>query len=515
LAARGLKTKIALNVALLLLLSAVITDALVVLVLQSLVIRHEVVTTRKQLNSIGSLYFSEYPKLGEGVDARKDLATTMILELGAFPAIQIVDSDGHSLYRQTSDLYSVGQLEAQIKTTLRDGRAVVQELGYAWHIFWWHPQVVHISVPIFDKDRIQGAIAVIVPMTALLQQIDRYHKPIYLYILINTVVLTLVGLYRIFRLYLRPIDRIVHQADDFHEDIDPFFSFRQEDDELQRLSSALNRMINRISMDKKRLKESVMSLERANAELQNAQREIIRAEKMASVGRLAAGIAHEIGNPIGIVLGYLEMLKQNDLEENDKIDFLGRTEDEIQRINTVIRQLLDLARPKSTQVQLVSVHSIMQDVVEVMRMQPIMKDIRIDLVLQAEDDGICANEEQLRQVFLNLLLNAADAIHSSPVGKEGEILVSTGIGPFPADNQRSCLRVMFSDNGSGIDPEQLQNIFDPFYTTKEPGKGTGLGLSVSYMIIDGMGGTISAQNAGGQGASFKIELPFSCEPSSQ
>jgi two-component system NtrC family sensor kinase len=509
LAARGLKTKIAWNVALLLLLSAVITDALVVLVLQSLIIRHEVATARKQLDSIGSLYFSGSPQLDESVDARKDLAATMILALGEIPAIQIVDSGGNSFYRQSSELYSVVRLEPQIKSTLRDQRTVIQEQDYTWHIFWWHPQVVYISVPIFDKDRIQGVIAAILPMTALLQKIDRYHKPIYLYILINTVVLTIIGLYRIFRLYLRPIDRIVHQADDFHEDIDPFFSFRQEDDELQRLSSALNRMIKRISMDKKRLKESVMSLERANAELQNAQKEIIRAEKMASVGRLAAGIAHEIGNPIGIVLGYLEMLKQNDIEENDRIDFLGRTEDEIQRINTVIRQLLDLARPKSNQVQLVSVHSIIQDVVEVMRMHPIMKDIRTELVLQADSDDICANEDQLRQVFLNLLLNAADAIHSSAGAKGGEILVSTGIALSQGDNQRPCLRVVFSDNGSGIDPEQLQNIFDPFYTTKEPGKGTGLGLSVSYMIIDGLGGTIAAQNAVGQGASFKIELPFS------
>jgi two-component system, NtrC family, sensor kinase len=515
LAARGLKTKIAWNVALLLLLSAVITDALVVLVLQSLVIRHEVVTARKRIDSMGALYFSGNPQLGDGIDPRKDLATTLILAMGNFPALQIVDSGGTSLYRQTSDLYPVGRLADQIKTALRDGRPIIQEQDYAWQIFWWHPQVVYIAVPIFSKDQIQGVIAAILPMTALQQQIERYHKPIYLYILINTVVLTIVGLYRIFRLYLRPIDRIVHQADDFHEDIDPFFSFRQEDDELQRLSSALNRMLNRISMDKKRLKESVISLERANAELQNAQKEIIRAEKMASVGRLAAGIAHEIGNPIGIVLGYLEMLKQNDLDENDKIDFLGRTEDEIQRINTVIRQLLDLARPKSTQVQLVSVHSAIQDVVEVMRMQPIMKDIRIDLKLYAEDDSIWGNEDQLRQVFLNLLLNAADAIHGSPGGKQGKITVGTEMGLSPSDNQRPCLRVMLCDNGAGIDPQQLQNIFDPFYTTKEPGKGTGLGLSVSYMIIDGLGGTISARNQAEQGASFEIELPFSRKTPSQ
>lgn len=251
-----------------------------------------------------------------------------------------------------------------------------------------------------------------------------------------------------------------------------------------------------------------MSLERANTELQNAQKEILRAEKMASVGRLAAGIAHEIGNPIGIVLGYLDMLKQNDLDEDDKIDFLDRTENEIQRINTVIRQLLDLARPKNVESQSVSVHYIIQDVVEIMRMQPIMRDIVIKLALQAEDDSIWGNDDQLRQVFLNLLLNAADAIHSTENQLDGRIVVSTWIVPFSGNSRRKSLRVEFSDNGSGIDPQQLQNVFDPFYTTKEPGKGTGLGLSVSYMIIEMLGGTITAVSEADQGAAFTIELPL-------
>jgi two-component system, NtrC family, sensor kinase len=515
LAVRGLKTKIAWNVALLLLISAVITDALVVMVLQSLIIRKEVVSARKRIENIGSLYFADYKKQIDRNDPQQDLATSIILTLGHFPALQVVDSRGISLYRQTSGPYPVEQLSGAVKRALQEKRTIIQEYDYTWSVFWWHPQFVIIAVPIATHEKSQGVIAAILSMTALQQQINRYHKPIYLYILINTVVLTIVGLYRIFRLYLRPIDRIVRQADDFHEDIDPFFSFRQEDDALQRLSSALNRMFNRISMDKKKLQESVMSLERANAELQNAQKEILRAEKMASVGRLAAGIAHEIGNPIGIVLGYLEMLKQDDIDENDKIDFLERTEEEIQRINTIIRQLLDLARPKSNQAQLVYVHSIIQDVVEVMRMQPIMKNTRIELALQADEDSIWGNEDQLRQVFLNLLLNAADAIHSGERGKQGKILVRTEIGASAGDAPKPCLLVMFCDSGPGIDPQQLENIFDPFYTTKEPGKGTGLGLSVSYMIIDGLGGTISAESEGGRGATFKIELPFSEKAFSQ
>jgi two-component system, NtrC family, sensor kinase len=509
LTSRGLKTKIAWNVALLLLISAVITDALVVIILQGLIVRHEVAAARQRIESIGFLYFSGYSSRSEENPAAQELATALVFALSDFPALQIVDASGTSLFRQTSDLYPVEQLGSQINSTRKGGRTIIQEHGNAWSIFWWHPQIVSIAIPIYRQDRIKGVIGAILPLAALQQKISRYHKPIYFYILINTVVLTIVGLYRIFRLYLRPIDHIIRQADDFHEDIDPFFSFRQEDNELQRLSSALNRMLNRISIDKKKLQETVMSLELANTELQNAQKEILRAEKMASIGRLAAGVAHEIGNPIGIVLGYLEMLKQNDLDEHDKIDFLERTEDEIQRINTVIRQLLDLARPKSSEAQSVSVHFIIQDVVEVMRMQPIMRDIPIELALQAAADCIWGNEDQLRQVFLNLLLNAADAINSGQGENNGRITVSTEMESSFGDIRRPCIQVMFRDNGSGIDTQQLQNIFDPFYTTKEPGKGTGLGLSVSYMIIETLGGTITATSEIGQGTAFKINLPLS------
>jgi two-component system NtrC family sensor kinase len=509
LAARGLKTKIAWNVALLLLISAVITDILVVMVMQGVFMRHEVANERKKIKSLGLLFFSgSENSIGRGPSER-DLALSMILAIGDFPTLQIVDAENNSIYQQSSNAYPLVLLTGQINAARNSGQSIINEHNYSWQIFWWHPQVITIAMPFFNANRLKGVIAAVVPLKAFEQRISRYHTPIFLYILINTAILTFVGLYRIFRLYLRPIDRIVRQADDFQDDIDPFFAFRQEDNELQRLSSALNRMLSRISKDRKRLQRTVKSLERANAELQNAQNEILRAEKMASVGRLAAGIAHEIGNPIGIVLGYIDMLKQDDLDADDKIDFLNRTEDEVQRINTVIRQLLDLARPKSFDPQSLSIHALIGDMVEVMRLQPIMKDIQIETELMAEEDRVWGDEDQLRQVFLNILLNAADAIHASRNSTDGKVLVRTQILPVDTKSQADFLRIEFSDNGAGIEPHQLQNIFDPFYTTKEPGKGTGLGLAVSYMIIEGLGGRISAQSSLTQGATFRIDLPAS------
>lgn len=505
---RGIKAKIGINVVLLILLSAVITDILVVVVVQKIMLRGEISRSTEFLNNIGDLFFSEPLHTASTSYSRQDLATTLMLSQDRIKTIDIVDSQNRVLYQQHSEDHPMDMNQKQIKAAMDSLKTSTAELGYTWTLFWLQPSAISISIPILNNDKLAGVVAAVVPLTPIYNTLGLYHKPIFFYIIINTCVLTIAGLYRIFRLYLRPIDRIIMQADDFHEADDIFFAFRQEDNELNRLSSSLNRMLNRISSDKKKLQTTVLSLEKANNELKNAQKEIIRAEKMASVGRLAAGIAHEIGNPIGIVLGYLDMLKNNDLDDQDKIDFLNRTEDEVQRINAIIRQLLDLARPTDTQNQLVNVSDVIQDIVDVMQLQPMMNHSNIELHLVADDDSVWGNNDQLRQVFLNLLLNAADSISGGTSQQNGRIKVTTSNLDSTEGLAQQTLLIEFQDNGDGIDPEKLQNIFDPFYTTKEPGKGTGLGLSVSYMIIEGMGGTIRAESQPGHGATFNIELPI-------
>lgn len=506
---RGIKTKIGLNVVLLILLSAVITDILVIVVVQKVMLRGEISRSTEFIENVGNLFFSDPFHPGSHPYPRQDLATTLMLSQDRIKTLFIMDDGQRVLYRQHGEDHPEALNQKQIKAALASRKTVSAELGYTWALFWWQPSALSISTPIQKGGKLEGVISAVVPLTPVYDTLELYHKPIFFYIILNTCVLTIAGLYRIFRLYLRPIDRIIMQADDFHEADDIFFAFRHEDNELNRLSSSLNRMLNRISSDKKKLQTTVLSLEQANIELKNAQKEIIRAEKMASVGRLAAGIAHEIGNPIGIVLGYLDMLKNNNLDDEDKIDFLKRTEDEVQRINAIIRQLLDLARPADSQNEPVNLSTVVQDIVDVMQLQPVMHHTNIELHLGAAHDSVWGNDNQLRQVFLNLLLNAADSIQGGSSPQKGRIEVRTSNSSERIEGPtQPMLRVEFKDNGDGIDPEKLQNIFDPFYTTKEPGKGTGLGLSVSYMIIEGMGGTISAESRVGHGARFVIELPI-------
>lgn len=511
-AARGLKTKMTINIALLLLISAVLTDILVLVVVLNVMVRHEVDRSSTFIQNMGRLFFQEFTENQLPPGSYQRRASVTALSQSAIPVVMIVDLDGNLLYHRSSRAYPDSSVSKQVEAARRGGKAAMGKVGSHWVLFGWRPKAIALSVPIvLPPDRMTGAVGALVPLATIYDSLRKYHRAILLYILINTVILTIVGFYRIFKLYLRPIDRIVRQADDFHEDEDVFFAFRHEDNELNRLSSSLNRMITRISRDKKKLQATVISLEQANLDLQNAQKKIIRAEKMASIGRLAAGIAHEIGNPIGIVLGYLDMLKQDGLEDEDKSDFLRRAGDEVQRINTVIRQLLDLARPGETRDENVNVNEVIRDIVEVMQLQPVMNDIQLEMDLLAQDDTIWGHGDQLRQVFLNLLLNAADAIKSGDCREKGRIRVNTSNLDEGGDFSNAILQVRFEDNGCGITPHQIQDIFDPFYTTKEPGKGTGLGLAVSYMIVESMGGTITADNRPEGGAMFVLELPIADE----
>jgi signal transduction histidine kinase len=501
---RGFRTKIALNVAFLVLLSAILTDILVVLVVQGVMVRNRVAEERTAMETLGRLV------LERPVDT--PLSPADALGYGTWSALLFVNTAGRHLYALSNETYTLSDLTTGTGMVLRTGNGYREDLGVAWGTFWWHSRAILVAVPIGNNGQVLGAMASIVPLAPLYDKLRQYNKPVLVYILFNTVVLSFIGLYRIFRIYLRPIDRLIRQADVYGLDEDLFFTFRQEDNELNRLSSALNRMLQRIAEDKQKLQESVTSLERANTEIKRAQNEIIRAEKMASVGRLAAGIAHEIGNPIGIVLGYLDLIKQPDLAREELDDFARRAEKEIQRINTVIRQLLDLARPKEGVARMVAVHEVIQDIAQVMSHQPMMAAIRLKTRLEAVHDQLWADGDQLRQVFLNLLLNAVDAIRAAARLGDGVIHIATTSEDGAGPEAEKRLTIRFQDNGEGIAPDQIDNIFDPFYTTKEPGKGTGLGLAVSYMIIQKLGGSISVKSQPGQGSTMVIHLPLKNAP---
>ncbi|OQY15501.1 MAG: hypothetical protein B6I32_07080 [Desulfobacterium sp. 4572_20] len=316
-----------------------------------------------------------------------------------------------------------------------------------------------------------------------------YQKIVFFYILLNTLFLALLSFYFIYRSIIKPINRLVKKAEEFKEGDTFFLTSGAEQNEFGKLSSSLNAMLRRLEDNKAELKTGIRSLEKANLELQQAQEEIIRSEKLASVGKLASGVAHEIGNPIGIVLGYLGLLKGSDLNNEERQDFINRIEKEIGRVNRTIRNLLDFSRPSKGEMKVVSVHKIIGDMVDILKPQPMVSDSEIFLDKGAKKDNVLADPDKLKQVFLNLSMNAIDAMGAN-------------------QTKNSRIYIEFVDNGPGIPAEDLTRIFDPFYTTKEPGKGTGLGLSVSLRIIEDIGGDIKVKSEPGKGTKIIVILPL-------
>jgi len=512
LSVRGLKAKIALNMAILLLLSAILTGVVVVLITQSVAFRNHIDQQERLLTVLSTLVLrSPSGPSGEMASASEAIVLDLIAQM-SISAVLYSEKSGKIRFHYNSQNRHDQQLRKAIRTTLQQGTPQRQYLDLNWAVVWWHAKTVIITIPVYDNFQIIGAGGAAISLEPVFSRLLNLRLPIILYIIINCVILTLLGLYRIFRLYLRPIDRMVQQAETYGDDDDFLFSFRREDNELNRLSNALNRMLGRIAKDREKLEESIASLAEANTELKSAQNEIIRAEKMASVGRLAAGVAHEIGNPIGIVLGYLDLLKQDDFAPAERKDFLERSELEIQRINAIIGQLLDLARPRQSRPQIISIHDIIADFTTTMESQPMLSEIDIHTDFQAEKETIFGDADQIRQVLLNLMINAADAIYESSGETQGTISIATANNDNPQSNAAAWVVITFHDTGAGIAPDLLPNIFDPFFTTKDPGKGTGLGLAVSYMIIEKMGGKMSAQSTPGQGTTFTLMLPYSAVP---
>lgn len=508
---RGLKTNIAITIVIILLLSMVLIDFVMIIIAQKDLIRGEISKGNLIISAMENnlIDYFESEKVGMHVDFQKDL-DTMLSKAGFFCAI-VQDKNNNQIFSKEKDCTIRDELKRLTQETIQSGERKTEYIGTTWGVFWKQKRDLIISSPLFKNGSIVAATSVAKNLSGIYQTMRRSQQILAVYIFINTFILTLIGIYRISKIYIQPMHRLVKRAEEYKEDDDIFFSMRKEDNEFKKLSKSLNSMIKRISEDKEKLRSTVRSLEKANYDLKQAQKEIIRAEKLASVGRLSAGIAHEIGNPIGIIIGYLDLLKQKDIEDKDKNEFITRTEKEITRINTIIRQLLDFSRPSKEGMKAVSAHELIEDVSNVVNVQPFMSNIHLELSLKAEKDIVHADPNQLQQVFLNLMINAADAISLSENSQDGRIMIKSDIvsgSNFDLKDQKNLIKLMFIDNGIGIPGETLGNIFDPFFTTKEPGKGTGLGLSVSFMIIESMGGFIKAKSEQSKGTSLIIYLPL-------
>jgi PAS domain S-box-containing protein len=231
---------------------------------------------------------------------------------------------------------------------------------------------------------------------------------------------------------------------------------------------------------------------------QARQERLYLTHRLASVGEMASGIAHELNNPLTGIIGLSELLMDENVPDSIKED-LTAINSEAKRSATVVKNMLSFARKHSPSKQPAQINKIVEDVLALRRHEQKNHNIQVVKELSPDLPELTVDPFQMQQVFINIVLNAEHAMLETH-GKGTLTITSEKVG--------NHIRISFTDDGPGIDPENIQRIFDPFFTTKEVGKGTGLGLSICYGIISAHDGLIYAQNETGKGAAFIIELPI-------
>jgi two-component system, NtrC family, sensor kinase len=254
--------------------------------------------------------------------------------------------------------------------------------------------------------------------------------------------------------------------------------------EMGQLCDVINQMADAVS-------------DRENQLKQTTQRQIGQSEKLASIGRLAAGIAHEINNPLTGVLTFAHLLHQNDnLNEQDKedVDVIIK---ETTRVREIIRGLLDFARESPSTRESLNLNEVIKQTLNLLRNQKEFRDIVTEQNLDDSLPRVNADKNQIQQVLLNLFLNACEAMP-----KGGNLSISSSY-----DNDSKSIMLTVADSGCGVSEDNIAKVFDPFFTTKPVGKGTGLGLSVSYGILQSHGGDIKVESELGEGTAFTLIFP--------
>ncbi len=285
----------------------------------------------------------------------------------------------------------------------------------------------------------------------------------------------------------RPVERIEKTVKDL----------AREDDEGGELLLRLDRALRRLALDlgeERRLNQSRLDeLTRSHGALVKLQAELVATDRLATVGKLASGVAHEVGNPLSGILGYLSVLRMRQQGNAELLDLVQRIEHEVQRIDQIVRALLELGRPSRGKPQPIDVRPVIDSCVKLLGASRDFEGVKVD-VEGPSSLWLLAETGPLSQVLVNLLLNAAQAMSG-----RGRIVVRT-------EQVATGGHVVVEDEGPGLSPAAKERLFEPFFTTKEAGKGTGLGLAVSRHLLSQFEGGLEAGDRPGGGARFTIAL---------
>jgi signal transduction histidine kinase len=354
--------------------------------------------------------------------------------------------------------------------------------------------VAVMTVPLFDRQQLVALAQARFSLTDIRQRIVAARHIVLIYVALYGGVLLLFGIYLLGRTVVTPIRRLMTASGRVAAgDLDQPLDLKGGPREILEVADSFNTMQESLKSSREETRATIHSLEQANQTLQETRDELLRVERMASVGHLAAGMAHEIGNPLGAVIGYLELLKR-DVQGGMPRDLVDRAAIEASRIDRLVRDLLDYAAPAGNVPESLDPAEVFAEARDLLRHQGIFGTFRLCDHLPLSLPLVQISRHRLIQVLVNFLLNARDA--SPP---DGEIRLTGGeVGDF--------VWLAVGDQGEGIAVEDLSHLFDPFFTTKAPGQGFGLGLSVCHRIAADAGGRIEVRSIVGEGSEFILWL---------
>jgi hypothetical protein len=471
--------------------------------------------------------------------------TTFLTQSQLFSRFSVVDGEfrilADSQGAETGKFFRDPELERAMAT----GKIYVHEKDGDSTLSLLKKGPLFFSAPLSREGKIVGGLRGELPLEDLRETLSHSQSTILLYILFDVFVIVVVGGFLLSRIIVNPLKKLVQMSEKIADgNLDPLGG-ASGGDEVGKLFNSFQSMAARLREDRKKMEEYIQSLEAVNRELRRAQDEVLRSEKLASIGRLAAGVAHEVGNPTGAILGYVDLLSQGGVTKEEERDILERTGKEAERIRRIVRELLDFSRPSPGENEAVDVAEVIRASLSLLSHQKkVWKQIEVITDFSENLPRWRGDSHQLQQVMINLFINAADAmIGAGPDGNNRKKILRVTVRSLPSENLGefaeglprrrkgdapdvdytllrsrgnssskkggifSGIRIEVEDTGPGIPSGAMGKIFDPFFTTKPPGEGTGLGLAICLRIIESYGGRIRVQSEDGKGSVFAVLLP--------
>lgn len=366
---------------------------------------------------------------------------------------------------------------------------------------------VHTYVPILKEDTLIGGLDISDSTHTVIRRTRAIWwtmlSAIAATFLLSIALISLVGI----RFVGRPLDKLVGKTEQIAEgDFSQPLELNGHD-ELDRLANALNQMCQRLTDQQNKLKQETEFKIAAMNQLRHSDR-------LQTVGQLSSGVAHELGTPLNVILGHADLIASQKMSASETVESANTIKSEVTRMSKIVRQLMDFSRSRPSVSRTVDLNELCGETIELLHSVARKSDVNLLFDSATPDAWVQADEEPLKQVFINLIMNAIQAM---PKGgnvnmklslEERAAATNAELRDLPFE-KFYCVEIL--DQGVGMTPEQMERVFEPFYTTKEIGKGTGLGLSIAYGIAKDHDGWIEVAGTPGAGSCFRVFLPRSTQ----